>query len=498
MDRNWIERLQEPVIDKSDKSELRYSEEDLETNNDLSSQSSQENSSDFLFITKDILRGAIPTMIQLFTALFVNNATLHFIGQTNDTNLFNGVSLANNVLGCFSFYIIFHTNIGLTAASSQAQGALQFKAVGHYLHRALFIHLIVNAIMYVLLFNSSHVFGLMGIEPAVSQVASDYLVLSPIYTIAIIAFDTLKAFLYAQGIFNPQLFCQMVITVSYWFLTKYFVLQLNMRQEGIMLGLTISHVIGAILLFLYIQFRRPVEVSSSWFFFEKESVQGIWPLFKIMFGVGTMGYVEVLAYKILSFVAIYFTSAQMTTFVTFLAIDDLFYVLPVGIAISLTTSIGNAIGSRDKGRIKRVINITLILSSIFLAFLLGVFLLFRKTIFSFYIQNPEIDALLLKVSHVYAAFLVADFIQNIFGGILKGVGKEKSGTKAFLFSAYLISIPISLVLGFYLKLEAMGMWIGATAGLYCVLASYFYIFKTMDFNQQFNFVAKRIKETEIL
>lgn len=495
MDRNWIERLEEPIIDKS--GNFRNSEEDLETNNDIGSQDSQDQSSDVLGITKDILKGAVPTMLQLFSALFVNNTTLHFIGLKNDTKLFNGISLGNNVLGCFSFYIIFHTNIGLTAASSQAQGALQFKSVGHYLHRALFIHLIVNAIMYLLLFNISHIFGLMGIDPAVAQVASDYLVLSPLYTIGVIIFDTLKAFLYAQGIFNPQLFCQFVITVSYWFLTKLFVIDHDMRDGGIMLGLTISHVIGAILLFLYIQFRRPAKLSSSWFFFEKESFQGIWQLFKIMFGVGTMGYVEVLAYKILSFLAIYFTAAQMTTFVTFLAIDDLFYVLPVGIAISLTTSIGNAIGSRDKGRIKRVINITLILSSVFLAFLLATFLIFRKTIFGFYIQNPEVDRLLLKVSHIYALFLVADFTQNIFGGILKGVGKEKSGTKAFLFSAYLISIPIALFLGFYLKLEALGMWVGATIGLYCVLANYLYILKKLDFTHQFNFVAKRIKETEL-
>ena len=209
-----------------------------------------------------------------------------------------------------------------------------------------------------------------------------------------------------------------------------------------------------------------------------------------------MGYVEVLAYKIQSFAVIYLPETQMAAFVTFLSFDDLYYVLPVGIAISLTSSIGNAIGSRDKRKIYQVIKATLCMGIGLLVILLSIFTVFKGDFFNFYTKNPEVQKVLFKIGHVYYAFFFADFFQNVFAGILKGLGKEEAGTKAFLVSVYLIALPLSLVFAFHFGFEALGMWMGATIGVYIALFSYVWIYVKTDIETQCNYITQRIKKTD--
>src|SRR5690349_20437156 len=69
-------------------------------------------------LTKGMIKCSLPCMIQFFSALFVNNTTLHYISLKDDMDLYNGMSLGLNLISCFSFYVIFHSNIGFNAAAS--------------------------------------------------------------------------------------------------------------------------------------------------------------------------------------------------------------------------------------------------------------------------------------------------------------------------------------------------------------------------------------------
>lgn len=494
------DRLSVPVINKSLRPSHQTNPNDdivLNPGDDYMPEADEIKSTSSIFsIAKSILKAAIPIMIQLFSALFVNNITLHFLGLKDDTVFFDAISLGNNILSCFSIYVIIHTNIGLNAAASQAYGALRYRLVGLYLHRALLIHLIINFATYLFIASSSHYLHLVHIPPNIAEICSRYLLFSPGYIIGVILFDTLKNFLYAHGIFNPQVVSQVIISASYWVILKYFLVHHNMREEGIMLSLTITQLLGAAFLFAYIFIIKPEQVKQTFFFFKRDSFQGLWPLAKIMIGVGAMGYIEVLAYKIQSFASVYFTEIQMAAYVTFLSFDDLYYVLPMGIGISLTSFLGHAVGSRDKAKVYKIIKATLAMGSILLIVLLTLFKVFQTDFFGFYTKNKTILELLHEIGIVYYFFFAADFFQNLFGGILKGIGKEESGTKAFLISVYLIALPLSLVFAFVYDLQSLGMWLGVTVGVYIATSSYIGIYFMADLEEQCNYVKERIIKSE--
>ena len=214
---------------------------------------------------------------------------------------------------------------------------------------------------------------------------------------------------------------------------------------------------------------------------------------KIMIGVGAMGYVEVLAYRIQSFASMYFASEQLAALTAFLALGDMFYVFPAGIAFPIITYIGEAMGARNKNTVKKIIKVTILLSIFILGAQMTAFAFLRDYMFSFYTTNVEVKQVMEKMGLLYFFTFPADFAQTLLAGIIKGTGKEKSGTKAFLTGLYLISLPCALVFALYFRLEAPGMWLGNGIGLYFSTLFFAIIVCKINFKEQFDFINSRMK-----
>lgn len=443
-------------------------------------------------LTKNILKGAIPCMIQFFSTMFVNNTTIHFVGLKNDMVLYNGISLALNILNCFSFYVIFHSNIGFNAAASQALGAKNRRLVGLYLHRAFILHFMVNIVAYGILCAAPFVFKLAGLDADVTNTAFDYLVLTPGYIIGVIIFDTIKNFLYAHKIFTPLVVIQVIIATVYWFLADTFLLKMDLGIQGIIIAVTICQFIGVILLISYLIIAKPKNLKGSWIRPGKHSFKGLLNLAKVMVSVGGMGYVEVFAYRIQSFSSAAFSSAQFAALTAFLAFGDLFYVLPVGISFPVVTFIGNAMGRGDKHAVMKIMKVTLVISSVILLILLTVYAFIKKYLFEFYTQDPDVLSIMMTMGYLYFFTFPADFYQTILAGIIKGLAKEKIGTKAFLIALYFVGLPLALILGFVAHYYSPGMWLGNGIGIYFTLGFFTWIIYKTNFGKQFDYIKKRV------
>lgn len=459
----------------------------LPTLKDLSNEKS-------IVLAKKIILSALPAIIQFFSALFVNNTTFHLVSQKNDITLYNGMSLAMNILNCFSFYIIFHTNVGFNAATSQAIGAKDYKLVGLYLHRAFILQVIFGVIGYGILCGAPFVFGLAGVNNNLTQIAFNYLVFCPGYILGVIIFDTLKNYLYAHEIFTPLVFIQGVIAVAYWFLGSYLFIKRDMGIIGLNIAITSSQLLGALALVLYVFIAKPKQIKHTWTRLEKESFKDLWPLAKIMIGVGAMGYVEVLAYRIQSFASMYFAGEQVAALTAFLALGDMFYVFPAGISFPIITYIGEAMGARNKKAVKKIIKVTLVISLFVLAAQMAAFVFLRDYMFAFYTNDANVRRVMETMGMLYFFTYPADFAQTILAGVIKGTGREKIGTKAFLAGLYLVSLPCALVLALHFKLEAPGVWFGNGIGLYFSTVFFAIIVSRTNFEKQFDFISARMKK----
>lgn len=71
--------------------------------------------------------------------------------------------------------------------------------------------------------------------------------------------------------------------------------------------------------------------------------------------IGSMIYFELFVYNVLLVFAGVLDKTSMEAFLAFTAIDALFYVIPMGYSLPLTSFIGNAAGEGRKDKLKTVV-----------------------------------------------------------------------------------------------------------------------------------------------
>jgi MATE family multidrug resistance protein len=79
-------------------------------------------------------------------------------------------------------------------------------------------------------------------------------------------------------------------------------------------------------------------------------------------------------------------------------------------------------------------------------------------------------ALAVRLLHIAALFQVADGIQTVSAGALRGMHDTRVPMVLAAFAYWLVGLPLAWFFGFWLGWGAVGLWWGMLAGLVCVAA----------------------------
>ncbi len=98
---------------------------------------------------------------------------------------------------------------------------------------------------------------------------------------------------------------------------------------------------------------------------------------------------------------------------------------------------------------------------------------FGRAIVGFYLDVSSPDAaatavLAVRLLHIAALFQVADGIQTVSAGALRGLHDTRVPMVLAAFAYWLVGLPVAWVFGFTLGWGAVGLWWGMLAGLVCV------------------------------
>jgi len=250
--------------------------------------------------------------------------------------------------------------------------------------------------------------------------------------------------------------------------------------------------VGLLLISLYIIIYKP-SGRDVWILPSKDVLRDFVPFARVMTGIGIMGYIELLIYKIAAFIAVFLPAPQFAALVSLYGLDDMFYILPVGVSIPFTTFLCNAAGAGDEKRLRELMKIVFKFGCCLFGVQLVIFLTFRDELIGFYTSDPEVVSVLKSLSMIWIFSYPADFGQVMLGGVIKALGKENYGTKMFLICYYCIGLPTALLLAFGFGLQAIGIWIGMAFGIYCVLFALGYqIYKT-DIREQIQVIQERVR-----
>jgi multidrug resistance protein, MATE family len=144
------------------------------------------------------------------------------------------------------------------------------------------------------------------------------------------------------------------------------------------------------------------------------------------------------------------------------------FMVPYGISMAATVRVGHAIGRDDPGAVKRAGLVAILLGIVLvagftLAVIAGRFAIARL-FFGVAEDASTTVALTANLLLVGATFFIADGIQTIAAGSLRGLNDTRTPLLFAAISYWLIGFNLACLLGFRTELGAIGVWIGLSVG----------------------------------
>ena len=149
-----------------------------------------------------------------------------------------------------------------------------------------------------------------------------------------------------------------------------------------------------------------------------------------------------------------------------LQIAAILFMVPFGISMAATVRVGHAVGRREGDAVRRAGYVAILLGAAFmatmtLAVILGRFLIAEIFLGEAVDATATLTATLLLIG---STFFVADGIQTIAAGALRGMNDTRLPLLFAIFSYWLIGFTSACALGFWTSLGASGVWIGLSIG----------------------------------
>lgn len=186
----------------------------------------------------------------------------------------------------------------------------------------------------------------------------------------------------------------------------------------------------------------------------------------IMFWMGTLG-TEVLA-------------AHQVVFQTIMVV----FMVPLGISFATTVRVGQWLGRRDRTGIQQAAWVSMSITTVFMASVSIVFLLFPKQIIGIYldVQNPDnaaIVATALPLLIVAAIAQVLDGFQKAVYGSLQGLQDTQIPMLLNVLGYWGVGLSVGYTLGFYLNWGSIGLWIGQSVAIAVVAGLFLWRFRQL-------------------
>jgi multidrug resistance protein, MATE family len=149
-----------------------------------------------------------------------------------------------------------------------------------------------------------------------------------------------------------------------------------------------------------------------------------------------------------------------------LQVAAILFMVPFGIGMAATVRVGHAIGRGDAGAVRRAGYVATWLGIVLAAILTLAVIVSRFRIAEIFLgestdATAELSATLLLVG---STFFIADAIQTVAAGSLRGMNDTRIPLLFAILSYWLIGFTCACWLGFRTPLGAVGVWIGLSVG----------------------------------
>ena len=416
----------------------------------------------------ETLKLAVPLALTQLGQIAMMTTDLAFIGRLGDGAV-AAAALAHTI-----FFVSFTVGMGLVSAVSplaaQAHGARNPHRVRRSLRVGLWAAFLISLPVMAFPFWGEQILLALGQSPAAAALAQQYLFGLVWSILPALWFMAIRGFMSAINRPEPILWITLAAIP-----TNALLVYLLLYGEW---GLPRLELFGAGLATSMVNFA--MFLAGLWFAarrrpFRKYHVLGHiwridWLLMRQLVILGTPISISfLLEYGLFGAAGLLMGLISTTALAAHqiaLQIAAVLFMVPFGIGMAATVRVGHAVGRRDAAAVRRAGFIATGLGIGFMSAMTLVVILGRFAIAQIFLGEgadaaAELTATLLLVG---ATFFIADGIQTIASGSLRGMSDTRVPLLFATVSYWLIGFTLACGLGFRTPLGAVGVWIGLSCG----------------------------------
>jgi MATE family multidrug resistance protein len=191
----------------------------------------------------------------------------------------------------------------------------------------------------------------------------------------------------------------------------------------------------------------------------------LWRMLRLGLPVGAQFQAEMGAFAAVALLMGWLGTAEMAGHQVAINMASLTFMVPLGIAQAGAVRVGQAVGRDDARAARASARAALLAAAAFMSGTMALFLVLPGPLTALYTDEPEVVAIAVALVPIAGVFQVADGLQVVAAGILRGVADTTAPFVANLLAFWAVGLPVGVWLGFRTPAGPVGLWWGLVTGL---------------------------------
>lgn len=416
---------------------------------------------------KENLKLALPIAFGQLGQVIVSFSDNIMVGRLGTSEL-AAVSLAGSV-----FFIVMVFGFGVASAISplisEANALHQYKKGMSLLYHNLGICFLLGVFMYILIYLFAPFMYYLGQPPEIIDNSNDFLKILSLALIPWLIYECFRKFsegisLPIAGMFSTWGGVLLNILLNYLLIYgKYGFPKLGMI--GGAYATLISRIFALIVLFLWLLKYPKVWEYYKNFKYKELSKKTFKKVLSIGIPTGLQMFFETGAFASTTFIVgslgpIYIAAHQIG-----LNLLSCTFMLCVGFSVASTVIVGKQKALKNHKEMKKAGWVAILMASLFMIISGTLFILFRNKLPYLYGDDDQVTQIAASILTLAIFFQIADGIQVVALGALRGMQDVDIPMKITFLSYWLVALPLAYLFCIYYKMGVLGVWIGLTIGL---------------------------------
>ena len=419
---------------------------------------------------------AYPVMLGMLGHTLIGIVDNIMVGKLGTSQL-AAVSLGNSMIFvAMSLGIGFSTAI--TPIVAEAQGEKDEAKIKSAFQHGLLLCTILGLFLFLLIVVAKPVMELLHQPKQVIDLAKPYLDWVAFSLVPLIIYQGYKQFADGLSLTKYSLYAIVMANVVHVFFNYVLIYGVWIFPKLGIVGAAIGTVISRILMVVFMHYLlrsktslRPYFKGFSWNSIQRKMVV---QLVRLGFPSAMQMLFEVVLFTAGIWLCGMLGKTSQAANQIALSMASMTFMFAMGLSVVSMIRVSNYKGMHDyKGLIVVARSIFLLAIALEIIFALFFIVLHNQLPYLFldmghsdqFFDNLEVITIASKLLLVAALFQIADGIQVVVLGALRGLQDVKVPMYLTFVAYWLIGFPTSYFLGFYTSLKAVGVWIGLCAGL---------------------------------